>query len=86
MKGKWVYSVIIGFGSTRGVNSVYENLSMARIKKIQMQREIDRTHGKQTVRLQKIMYFKDKVKEGSFEDCCSVCGDQLNNDKPLTKI
>lgn len=86
MKGKWVYSVIICYGRTKGVNSVFENLSMARLKQARMQREIDRVHGKAKVRLQKIMYFKDKVEEKSFEDCCSVCGDQLKNNQPLTKI
>lgn len=67
-----------------GYNSCFESLPMAKLKASRMKREMNRI-GSGHVLIQKIMYFKGEAEEGSFDDRCSVCGDQLERNVDLTK-
>jgi len=91
MKGKWVWVVnflyVDNVPPVEGANSVYANEAMAKRKRDRMQRSCDKNHPEQKIKVivRRCMYFKDNVKEDSFDDYCSVCGGQLKENLPLTE-
>lgn len=89
MKGKWVWAVNMIYKKIKieGTNSVYADKYMAILKMNRLNKDIKRIapKSKQRAVIRRVMYFKDKVKENSFDDYCSICGGQLKTNMPLTE-
>ena len=100
MKGKWVWALnllggnkgvqlwavnIIHGRQQEGTNSVFSDYGMAVLKRNRMQSTLDKVNPGARAILRRVMYFKDAVKEDSFEDYCSICGGHLKTDQPLSE-
>jgi len=90
MKGKWVWAVNLIQSSEghkiEGTNSIYADYEMAKRKRERLLSEYKKfSSWKGRVILRRVMYFKDKVEENSFDDYCSICGGQLKIGEKLSE-